>query len=357
MAGGSANLPRVQRGMLIAWLLSGALCSAQVDPGPSPARETGTWKFGAFFWHESPNDEVALDGVRAALAARGHPFDLIVRSAGGDADRAAQILAEMREESLDLVFAMGTQAALLCKDAFGQVPVVYTAVTNPVESGVVTSWTGSGRRLAGNSNWLPPETILRVFRLAVPNLGRLGVLRSERGDVVSGAELRSVRKALDREGAPKIELVEEIVDGPDGIAPAVERLARRGVEAIWIPIDYVVYESIDRVLAAARPHHLPLVSSSLRGARQGAVAGVVVDYELLGERAVLIALDILDHGTDPGTIPVGTMQGYRVVVNLAAATRCGYELPLSLLAVADVILEYGDGPEPGTGGGIGVERR
>jgi putative ABC transport system substrate-binding protein len=81
------------------------------------------------------------------------------------------------------------------------------------------------------------------------------------------------------------------------------------------------------------------VSSSLRGALSGAVAGVFTDYAMLGERAALILLQVLEGGVDPARIPVGTMRGYQVVVNLGAARRLGYDLPLPLLAVADRILD------------------
>jgi ABC-type uncharacterized transport system substrate-binding protein len=65
---------------------------------------------------------------------------------------------------------------------------------------------------------------------------------------------------------------------------------------------------------------------------------------MLGERAALLVLEILARGRDPGSLPIGTMQGYQVVVNLAAARRLGYDLPLPLLALADRLLdEEGDG--------------
>ncbi|MEQ8765440.1 MAG: ABC transporter substrate binding protein, partial [Planctomycetota bacterium] len=112
-----------------------------------------------------------------------------------------------------------------------------------------------------------------------------------------------------------------------------------GVEAIWIPIDITIYENLELVRNVSDPLGIPLVSSSLRGAEAGAVAGVLVDYALLGQNAVVIALDILDGVRTPGEIPIGTMQGYQVIVNLTAARRCRYELPLAVLAVADRLIE------------------
>ncbi|MEW6742356.1 MAG: ABC transporter substrate-binding protein [Planctomycetota bacterium] len=303
---------------------------------PADAR---TWRLGVLFWHDSPNDRVTLAGIQQALEEAAVPHELLIRQANSSEAAVREILQEFRELPVDLVFAMGTQAALLAAPQVQACPLVFTAVTNPVESGVVPSWGGSGTNVAGNSNWIGPETVLHVFRLAVPRLHRLGMLRSTSTGVVSAAELRGMKDYLQRSPAVDVSLVEEVIDDVAGIAAAIERLAAAHVDAVWIPIDFLIYENMDKVLAALTPHALPAVSSSLRGTEAGAVAGVYADYAMLGKCAVLIAVDILQNGRDPGSIPIGTMSSYQVIVNLGAARRCGYELPLSLLALADLILE------------------
>jgi ABC-type uncharacterized transport system substrate-binding protein len=99
---------------------------------------------------------------------------------------------------------------------------------------------------------------------------------------------------------------------------------------------------------------LPVVSTSLQAVRNAACAAILPDYDLLGQRAAVLALRILDQGTPPRELPIGTLRSHRVVVNLAAARRSAYELPLSVLVLADQILgdggelthqaEVGDGP-------------
>jgi len=326
-------------------VLSLMMVPPQESSDAPPDADQG-WRIGVFFWHHSPNDIAALVGIQTALAETGRPHELLVRQADSDEAKSSGILDEFESEAVDLIFVMGTDAALRAAARISVIPVVFTAVTNPVESGIVPSWNGSQRNVAGNSNWLGPETVLHVFTLAVPGIKRLGILRSKTTGVVSEAELRGMRDYLARLDAPPVEIIEEIINGSDDLQPAVERLVASGVQAIWIPIDYDVYVNIDVILRTVKPHKLPLVSSSLRVAKAGAVAGILVDYEILGQRAVVIALDILEGQTPPGTIPVGTMNGYQVVVNLHAARRCDYELPLSLLALADFILEDG-----GPGGG------
>lgn len=315
--------------------ISGTDCmAAPSEEGSSPTR-----RVGVFLWHESPNDLMALQGIREAFKEAGVAHELIVRQANSDERVAEKILDEFQSKSLDLIFAMGTKAAKLANEQVKDIPVVFTAVTNPVESGVVPSWEGSESHLAGNSNWIRPEILVRVFRLAVPRLDRLGMLRSSgTGGLVSGAELRGMREFLARPGSPKLDIIEEIAEGVEDIRPAVRRLLDAQVQAIWIPIDFLVYSNMEEVLQGMGDDMLPLVSSSMKGTEAGAVAGVLVDYAILGKRAVVIALEILQKGRTPSSLPIETMESYQVVVNLGAAKRCGYELPLSLLVLADLIL-------------------
>lgn len=338
----------LQKGILLFFgllILASAAVAVNDYEGGSPPSDPAPRRLGVLFWHDSPNDEAALDGIRQALEAAKKPHELIVRRADSDPEKVKRFLAEFRDLPVDLIFAMGTRAALLAAEATPAIPIVFTAVTNPVESKVVPSWKGSGRNVAGNSNWISSETLLRVFRLAVPDLEKLGLLRSTQEGEVSAAELSAMQEYLGRKDAPKIEIFEEVVARPEEIGAAARKLAASGVEAIWIPIDFLIYNNMDRLKAVVEPLKIPLVSSSLKATRAGAVAGVVVDYNMLGKRAVVLALKILEQKADPGKLPIGTMNAYKVIVNLDAARRCSYELPLSLLALADTILENNALPE------------
>lgn len=307
-----------------------------------PAYGDQKMRFGVLFWHESPNDMVALEGIEEALKEKGLPFELQVRQANEDKEKIKGFLKEFRDKKSDLIFAMGTQAALLAKEVEKEIPIVFTAVTNPVVSGVVDSWDGSKNNLAGNSNWIGPDTVMKVFLMATPGLKRLGIIRSKTKGQVSLAELEVMEAYLKNPASPKVKIVEQIAENVENIQPAVEKLINSKVQAIWIPIDYPIYTNLEKILQVTKPRCLPLVSSSLKGARAGAVAGVLTDYKMLGKQAVVIAIKILEDKIPPRDIPILTMQSYQVVVNLSAAKACKYELPLSLLALADLILEEKD---------------
>jgi putative ABC transport system substrate-binding protein len=312
--------------------------NAQRDPAPAPV------PLAAFFWHDVPNDEAAFAGIERGLRAAGIDAAFTVKRASADRALAKQQLAEIGSARPRLVFALGTQSALLAREHLRDTAIVFTAVTHPIEAGLAKSWDSAGANMCGNSNWISSDKVLKTFQLVVPGLARLGVLRSTRTGEVSAAEMRQMQRMLWEPNAPRVELLQEVVERADDLAAAVARLRQRGAQAIWVPIDVEVYQNMHLLLQALAGSGIPLVSSALRGVEAGAVAGAVVDYGLLGERAAALAQRVLRDGVAPAALPIGTMHSSQVVVNLAGAKACGYEVPLNALLVADRILDRIEAP-------------
>jgi len=300
----------------------------------------GPFRIGVLFWHDSPNDTAALGGVKEGFRLAGMKAEFDVVSAGEDRAKADAALAGWEKRKFDLVYALGTSAALRAKEVIEDLPVVFTAVTHPVGSGVVRAWGGSGGRLCGNSNWIDRGDLFRVFQAAVPDLARLGVILNPKNPV-SGQELAEAKAFFGREENRDLrrKLHVEFIDGPEHIETATKALVKAGVQAIWIPIDRDVYRNLDMVAAITEPKSIPLISSQYSAVeKHRAIVGVAVDYRLLGMNSVVLARKVLEKGKDPGRLPVGRMRSFRVIVSLTAARRTGYRLPLPLLAWADTIL-------------------
>ena len=109
------------------------------------------------------------------------------------------------------------------------------------------------------------------------------------------------------------------------------------MQAIWIPNDFTIYQNLHLVTKQATAARVPLVATALAAARNDAILGATVDFELHGRRTAALALRILD-GEEPGALPVDTMHGFRILVNVDAARRAGIEVPLSLLVLADELI-------------------
>ena len=335
---------------IVPLLVVAVASTAAVAPAQDPPDRAAERRFGVFLWHDSPNDTATLSGIRAAMQQSRLPHTFVEHRADSDPEKAKAALQALRVARCDVVFALGTQAALLAKDAIVDVPVVFAAVSDPVASGIVPDWSGSGNNLCGCSNWIAPANVLDVFLRAVPACRRLGVIRSKTSGVVSTAELARMRNHLAKTAEPALTLHEVVAADTDHIAPAVADLLAANVDAIWIPIDITIYQRVDAVRQALGERRIPLLTTAAAGVRNGAHVGAAVDYELHGRRAAALAIDVLIGGKPTATLPIDRMQGTLVSVNLDTARRDRFEVPLSLLAIADELIAAApDRPEADRG--------
>ncbi|MCK6482213.1 MAG: hypothetical protein L6R43_19320 [Planctomycetes bacterium] len=305
---------------------------------PAPARPAGEERprVGVLFWHDSPNDRAAFEGVRDGFALAGsEPIFEIVEARGEDA-AARAALRDFEARGLDLVYAMGTGAALRAKEEVEGIPVVFTAVTDPVGSGLVPSLKGSGRNLCGNGSGVAAADTLAVFRRALPDLRALAVVHDPENPV-SSAEVRSLREAAARLDPP-LRLLERptpaaALRAPGGLREAARR-ALEGAGALWIPIDIEVYSRAGEAGAAAAEARRPVLATAPAASRTAAAVCVAANFRALGRSSVVLARAAL-AGRDPGSLEVPFPRSYGVIVNLEAARRSGWEPPLEFLAATD----------------------
>lgn len=308
-------------------------------PPPATAPQVPTTpRLGLFTWQDAPSDRAALDGFTQGLRDAGLEPQWVVERAHGDAAKAAAGLAALQRADVALVVALGTEAALRARQHLTDRPVLFLAVSHPIASGLVASWDGSGSMLCGASTWIAPAEVLAVFRLAVPHLRQLGMLRSTASNVVAAAEAKTMREHLATLTADRVELHEAFAATPADLPRALAELRQASIDALWIPIDAGIPPQLPALVQLLAGTGLPLLTTAPAALPAGAHVGALIDSRLHGRRAAALALAVL-RGRPPGQLPIDRMRSNRVVVNLFAARRAGVDLPLSLLALADELLD------------------
>lgn len=307
----------------------------------------GTWAapggdchIGVFFWHESEHDTQAFEGVQAGFKEAGKACRFDVQNARGDAQSAAGTFSRWKASRPDLIYSIGTGATLRAMQALPETPIVFTAVLNPVASGITASREGGRRNVAGTSHWVPREEMLGFFRQVIPGMNRLGVLFTA-DNPVSTMEVAETRRFLGAPGSKfPFELVAEPVRGPEDIQAAFSRLLGGGIDALWIPHDRLVSRSMEKLRPQLSKHRLPVLLSSTETpevADDMTLAGHVVDYRLLGRKSVPLALKILG-GARAEALPIGTLASRRRFLNLRTAKAIGFDIPVDLLVNIDVLI-------------------
>ena len=233
------------------------------------------------------------------------------------------------------VIVTGSSAVLALKRETSTIPIVFTMSSDPVGAGLVASLARPGGNATGLS-LQQTETAgkrLELLREVVPGLGRLAILANV-GNPKSVLEMGEVQTAARTLGLEVITL--EIRRGAD-IVPAFEALKGRA-EALYVVLDPLVNTHRIRVNTLALAARLP----TIHGLREYVEAGGLMSYGPNVPDLFRRAADYVDkilRGAKPADIPVEQPTKFDLVINLTTAKALGLEIPASLLARADEVIE------------------
>jgi putative tryptophan/tyrosine transport system substrate-binding protein len=257
------------------------------------------------------------------------------RWAEGREERFAQIAAEFVRLKVDIIVTSGTPQVLAAKQATSVIPIVFAAAGDPVASGLVASLARPGGNATGLSSLVADLAgkRLELLREVVPALRRLAIIGNV-GNPLTVLELGEVQAAAGTLGLEVHTL--EIRQAQD-ITPAFEALKGRA-DALYVCIDALVNANRIRINTSALGARLPTMHGSRDYVEAGGLMSYGPNYPDLFRRSADYVDKIL-HGAKPGDIPVEQPTKFDLVVNLTTARALGLDLPPTLLARADEVIE------------------
>jgi len=320
-------------------LLAAALASSVLLIGcTQPAKEPGVYKIGIVQFGTHPALDSCLAGFLARMTELAGSADItyIQRNAEFDFSLAATIAQSFVAEDVDLIFSIATPTTQACAEAVKgtNIPVVFAAVTDPVAAGFAESWEKPGGQVTGASDWADVEAQVQLG-MDIYQAHRLGVIYNA-GEVNSVVQIDVLKAAKGRLGIT--EIVEATASSTADVYAAAQSLVGR-VDAIWVPSDNTVAGAIASVVKVCEENDIPLYSSDVGMARQGAISGAGLDYFVNGQTAAELAIRILLEGEDPGDIPIATTPMTIIYLCPAAAERMGVTIPPEVLARATEVCE------------------
>jgi putative tryptophan/tyrosine transport system substrate-binding protein len=265
----------------------------------------------------------------------GHTVAIEYRWAEGRSERFAEIAAEFVRLKVDVIVTAGTAPALAAKQATSTIPIVFPLAGDPVGNGLVASLPRPGANITGLSLQTTDMGAkrLEVLREVLPKLGRLAILANI-GNAAAALEMSEVRDAARNLG---LDIATLEVRRPEEIAPAFEALGGRA-EALIVCGDPLVTNNRVRIITLALGARLP----TMHGSREHVEAGGLISYGPNFPDLFRRAADFVDkilRGAKPGDIPVEQPTKFDLVVNLTTAKALGLEVPPTLLARADEVIE------------------
>jgi putative tryptophan/tyrosine transport system substrate-binding protein len=258
------------------------------------------------------------------------------RFAEGQYDRLPALAAELVRRQVAVIVAVPTPAALAAKAAIATIPIVFIAAEDPVKVGLVANLARPGGNVTGGSILfaeLGPKQ-LGLLRELVPTAARIGLLINP-----SNVNAEDVTKDLTAAGAAmgvKIEVVQasNILE----IDAAFASLVRKRADALVTGTDSFFFNRRLQLATLATRHAIPAVFN----AREYVEAGGLMSYGTsLTEafRQVGIYTGRILQGAKPADLPVVQSSKFEFVINLSTARALGLEIPPTLLARADEVIE------------------
>lgn len=279
-----------------------------------------------------PSLDAALAGFEAGLEDAGLDVTLDVQNAQGDQATANTIAGTFASGDHDLVLAIATPAAQAAAQAVTNVPVLFTAVTDPESAQLVASNDAPGGNVTGTSDANPVVEQLTLLTELDPEAERVGIVYSS-GEANSEVQVEWAREAAGELG---LEIVEATVSNSSEVQQAANSLA--DVDAIYVPTDNAVVTALETLIGVAQERQIPLIPAEGDSVERGGVATYGISYEKLGAQTADMAARILTEDADPASMPVETLTEPELFVNPEAAESMGVEIPQSILDEADHVV-------------------
>lgn len=286
---------------------------------------------------EHPALDAIKDGVSHALKEAGYTQDKGLKwqfqTAQGNTAIAAQIARKFVGDKPDVIVAIATPSAQAVVAATKTIPVVYSAVTDPVAAQLVQSMEPSGTNVTGVSDSLALAKQVELIQRALPNAKRVGMVYNP-GEANSVVVVNQLRELLPKAG---MTLTEATAARTVDVGAAARSLVGK-VDVIYTNTDNNVVSAYESLVKVGNDAKLPLIASDTDSVKRGAIAALGVNYHDLGTQTGKMVVRIL-KGEQPGSIASETSDKLELYVNPGAAKRQGVTLSDEFIKSATQVVD------------------
>ncbi|WP_310620378.1 ABC transporter substrate-binding protein [Flexibacterium corallicola] len=251
-------------------------------------------------WSGYPDN---VKGFKDALAQagliEGQTVQFINLTSGPNSDRLRQELEALDGANIDLVYSLTTPGTSVVKEVIpSSVPIVFSIVTYPADSGLIESFDYSGNNLVGTSNYVPLRYYVELLNQILPDASEAAIFHRT-GEPNSKIQASNLVRLLKRKGVNAVDIeaanVGELKNKATEIAPDVD---------VFITTTDTLMQSggEDALIQISLDEGVPILSSNKSGIQAGSTFGPVVDFYFLGKMAGDMAVSILNEGVRPSDL-------------------------------------------------------
>ena len=318
--------------MMVAVCLVMVMALTVVGCGNTSQKDDGKLTIGIVQIVEHPSLNTIRESMVAELAALGYKdgenITIDYQNAQNDQTNLKTIAQKFVNSKYDLIVAIATPSAQAVVGETKDIPIVFSACTDPVGSGLVASLEKPGANVTGTSDAISAVKIMELAQRITPGFKTVGALYNS-----SETNSVSVINDLKAYGAQNgIKVIDATVTNTNEVQQAISSLVGK-VDVVFSPIDNTVASAMPVVAQVANKAKLPVYVGADSMVKDGGLATYGVNYTTLGQETAKMVAEIL-KGTKPGDIPVKSMSDVEIYLNKDTAAAIGINIPDDVMAEA-----------------------
>lgn len=288
---------------------------------------TKTYKIGLCNFVDDASLNQIVENIEARLheieAEKGVKFTIYYDNCNADANVLNQIIANFIANKVDLMIGVATPVAMAMQAATedNRIPVIFSAVSDPLGTGIVESLEKPGANITGTSDYLDSHSVLNLIFALKPEAKKIGLLY-DIGQDASTTPVSIAKEVLKQRG---VQFIERTGTTVDEVVLAAGALISDKVDAIFTPTDNTIMTAELSIYEALAKAGIPHFTGADSFALNGAFLGYGVDYANLGRVTADMVGDVLVAGMDPATLPVRTFDNGTATINTETAEALGYD--------------------------------
>ena len=314
---------------LIGGVLAGCGNSA-ADSNKGGASSSGVKNIGVVQIVQHDALDAANKGFVDALKEKGFEdgknIKIEQQNAQGEQANAQTIAKQFVDAKKDLIFAIATPAVQAAYNSTKDIPIIFTAVTDPVKAEVAKDWKSSGTNVTGTSDKVPVEKQIDLLKKLLPNAKTVGVIysTSETNSVVQVNELKA---AAEKQGLSVKEIgVTNVNEINQNLSSALGQ-----IDVLYTPTDNTVASGYALVGKLCIDKNIPIIGAEDAVVTKGGLASIGIDYYKLGKEAGLKAAEVLS-GKKPSEVEITTLSDMTFTINTDVAKKLNITIPADIEA-------------------------
>lgn len=277
--------------------------------------------------------ENIIEGLEEEGYVDGENIEILYQNGQNDMTTMKNIAQTFVGEECDVIVAIATPAAQAALSETTDIPIVFAAITDPVDAGLVDSLETPGGNVTGTSDEVSAEMIMNLAKEIDPDFKTIGALYNT-GEDNSVSVIAGLKEYAEANG---FEVIESTVTNTSEVQQAAQYLADK-VDIVFSPIDNTVASSMAVATEIFNGAGIPFYVSADSMVKDGGLATYGIDYTVLGKETASMIADVLE-GEDPATMAVRKMSDMKVYLNTETAKALNLEIPADVLEKATTFPE------------------